>query len=71
MPTLLLGDLNEWRLDRARSALRGLEPLFGSAAGGPPSFPSRRPLLALDRILGCPRAWVRSVEAPQAERGSS
>lgn len=63
LPTLLLGDLNEWRLDGGRSALRDLAPLFGPVTGGPPSFPSRRPLLALDRILGCPRAQVRSVEA--------
>ncbi len=49
MPTILLGDLNEWR-QRGRSALRGLEPAFGV----PPSirsFPSRRPIFALDRIL--------------------
>jgi endonuclease/exonuclease/phosphatase family metal-dependent hydrolase len=64
MPTLLLGDLNEWRPDGGgRSALQALEPLFGPVAGGPPSFPSRLPLLALDRILGCPRALVRQVEA--------
>ena len=30
MPTILLGDLNEWRR-RGRSALRGLEPTFGVA----------------------------------------
>jgi endonuclease/exonuclease/phosphatase family metal-dependent hydrolase len=63
MPTLMLGDLNEWRSDGARSALRALEPLFGSVTAGPPSFPSRLPLFALDRVLGCPRAIVRSVEA--------
>ncbi|TCZ55985.1 endonuclease/exonuclease/phosphatase family protein [Roseicella aquatilis] len=62
IPTLLLGDLNEWRRDRTRSSLHGLEPLFGPVGRGKPSFPSRRPLLALDRILGCPRARVRSVE---------
>lgn len=62
IPTLLLGDLNEWRLDGARSALRALEPLFGPVTRGQPSFPSRRPLFALDRILGCPRTRVRSVE---------
>jgi endonuclease/exonuclease/phosphatase family metal-dependent hydrolase len=62
-PTLLLGDLNEWRVGRARSALRGFESLFGPVDGGPPSFPSRRPLLALDRILGCPRVRVSMVEA--------
>ncbi|MDO9713940.1 endonuclease/exonuclease/phosphatase family protein [Paracraurococcus lichenis] len=62
IPTLLLGDLNEWRSDRGRSSLYALEPLFGSVGWGEPSFPSRRPLLALDRILGCSRAHVRSVE---------
>jgi endonuclease/exonuclease/phosphatase family metal-dependent hydrolase len=40
MPTILLGDLNEWRR-RGRSALRGLEPTFGVA--------SRRPMFPLDR----------------------
>ena len=63
MPTLLLGDLNEWRADGPRSALRALEPLLGPVGSGPASFPSRRPLLALDRILGCRRALVGSVEA--------
>ncbi|TDH60288.1 endonuclease/exonuclease/phosphatase family protein [Dankookia rubra] len=63
IPTLLLGDLNEWRLDRSRSSLHALEPLFGPVGRSQPSFPSRRPLLALDRILGCSRAQVRSVES--------
>ncbi|WP_240046607.1 endonuclease/exonuclease/phosphatase family protein [Paracraurococcus ruber] len=63
MPTLMMGDLNEWRLDRQRSALRGLEPVFRGVAAGVPSFPSRRPFLPLDRILGCARAPVLAVEA--------
>lgn len=64
MPTLLLGDLNEWRLDRQRSALRGLEAVFGGGVVmSPPSFPSRLPFLALDRILGCARAQVTALEA--------
>jgi endonuclease/exonuclease/phosphatase family metal-dependent hydrolase len=63
MPTVMMGDLNEWRQDASRSALRALEGLFGPVTGGPASFPSRRPLLALDRIFGCPRAQVRVVEA--------
>ncbi|RAI61140.1 EEP domain-containing protein [Roseicella frigidaeris] len=63
MPTLLLGDLNEWRLNRARNALTGLEAVFGGVTGGPPSFPSRRPFLRLDRILGCAQAQVLRVEA--------
>ncbi len=49
-PTLLLGDLNEWRLGD-HSALKALHPAFGSMPPAVPSFPSRLPLLALDRII--------------------
>lgn len=58
-PTLLLGDLNEWR--PGRSALGVLEPMFGRAAPAP-SFPARFPFLSLDRILGWPRGIVSAVE---------
>lgn len=53
MPTLLLGDLNEWRPGH-RSSLHGLRPVFGPLPGGLPSFPSRMPILALDRVIGSP-----------------
>lgn len=59
MPTVLLGDLNEWR-DRG-SALGVLEPLFGRAPRRP-SYPARFPLLSLDRILGWPTGLVDDVE---------
>lgn len=49
-PTLLLGDLNEWRLGD-RSALNELRAAFGPLPPAVPSFPSRLPLLALDRIM--------------------
>ncbi|MXP65526.1 EEP domain-containing protein [Roseomonas sp. M0104] len=62
MPTLMLGDLNEWR-PGPRSSLRPLESLFGSVAFGPASFPSRMPVFALDRIFGWPRGVVRDVQA--------
>ncbi|WP_424813043.1 endonuclease/exonuclease/phosphatase family protein [Roseococcus sp. YIM B11640] len=62
MPTLLMGDLNEWR-PGVPSSLIALESYFGSLAGGEPSFPSRLPFLALDRILGNPHNLVMSVEA--------
>ncbi|MDB5414539.1 MAG: hypothetical protein JWR10_2874 [Rubritepida sp.] len=62
MPTLLMGDLNEWR-PGIPSSLVALEPFFGSLAGGQPSFPSRLPFLALDRILGHPLGLVTAVEA--------
>jgi endonuclease/exonuclease/phosphatase family metal-dependent hydrolase len=61
MPTLLVGDLNEWRVGR-RSSLSCLQPTFDPAAGAVPSFPSRFPVLALDRALGHPHDLVTSVE---------
>lgn len=48
--TLLMGDLNEWRLGK-RSALEELGPAFGNLPAPVPSFPSGLPLLALDRII--------------------
>ena len=59
MPTILLGDFNEWRR-RGRSALRGLEPTFG-VAPSIRSFPSRRPIFALDRILGWPDGLIADL----------
>lgn len=61
MPTLMMGDLNEWRPGR-RSSLRALEGLFGAMTLAPASFPSRMPVFALDRILGWPRGVVRDVQ---------
>jgi len=60
-PTLLLGDLNEWRLGR-RSSLENLHPGFGPLAAALPSFPSRFPLFALDRILGSPHDLITGIE---------
>lgn len=60
-PTLLMGDLNEWRLGR-RSALNGLAPEFGPLHATLPSFPSRFPVLALDRVLGKPHDLICGVE---------
>ena len=62
MPTLLMGDLNEWR-PGIPSSLVGLESLFGPLGPGQPSFPSRLPSLALDRILAHPREMLTEVEA--------
>ena len=50
MPTVLMGDLNEWFL--WGRPLRWLHARFG-ATPAPATFPSARPLFALDRI------WVR------------
>lgn len=60
-PTLLIGDLNEWRIGK-RSSLRSLKPVFDHTAGAVPSFPSRFPMLALDRVLGHPHHLVSGVE---------
>jgi endonuclease/exonuclease/phosphatase family metal-dependent hydrolase len=57
---LLMGDLNEWRIGR-RSGLSGLGSIFGSVESFVPSFPSRYPLLALDRILCHPRQQLRNI----------
>lgn len=51
VPTVLMGDLNEW-WPRA-NALRRLRARFG-AAPAPATFPARRPVLALDRIWAAP-----------------
>ncbi len=67
MPTLLLGDLNEWR-PGARSSLRTLETFFGPVPPTPPSFPARMPVLALDRILGWPQGLVADVAAHDTPR---
>ena len=59
MPTVLMGDLNEWR--EWRGPLKVLEPFFGRSQGRA-SFPSRMPMLSLDRIMGWPQALVSQVE---------
>ena len=60
MPTILLGDFNEWRRVR-RSALAALEPVFGSLPKLP-SFPSRLPFLPMDRMLDWPPNLITHFE---------
>jgi endonuclease/exonuclease/phosphatase family metal-dependent hydrolase len=60
-PTLVVGDLNEWRVCD-RSALQRFGHLFGPLSPALPSFPSRLPLLALDRILGSPHHLITHSE---------
>lgn len=69
-PTLLLGDLNEWRAGGA--ALGVLAAGFG-AASRVPTFPARRPTLALDQILSHPPGRVsesRAHDTPLARAAS-
>jgi endonuclease/exonuclease/phosphatase family metal-dependent hydrolase len=70
MPTVLMGDTNEWRT--ATGCLQELEPDFHIAPTGP-SFHSRHPVAALDRIivhksLGIEAAGVHM--SPAARRAS-
>ena len=70
LPTLLLGDFNEWQ--PGASALGVLEPAFGEPPPAP-TFPSFRPFFSLDRIMGHPRGLVPGVEVhdtPLARRAS-
>ena len=62
MPTIILGDMNEWRPGR-RSSLQAFSGSFDPAHPGPATFPSRHPILPLDRILGRPRGLVRAPAA--------
>jgi len=48
MPTVLMGDLNEWRADRG--CLRDFGSTFHIAETGP-SFHARQPIARLDRIM--------------------
>ena len=48
MPTVLMGDTNEWRTEAG--CLREIEPEFHVAPTGP-SFHARHPVAALDRII--------------------
>jgi endonuclease/exonuclease/phosphatase family metal-dependent hydrolase len=59
-PSLLMGDLNEWRLN-GRSALSLFETAFGGLPPPVPSFPSRLPFLALDRIISNRNAIVSPI----------
>lgn len=69
-PTVLLGDLNEWRTD-AGSSLAHLSRHFASGAALP-SFPSRFPLLPLDRIFatGAELHQAQVHDTPLARRAS-
>lgn len=62
VPTILLGDLNEWRLGD-RSSLHAFQSVFGPQPDAVPSFPARLPVLALDRIMANRKGVVTTVEA--------
>jgi len=50
MPTVILGDFNQWGM--RTGAMREFASDWGQIAPGP-SYPSRRPVARLDRIVHC------------------
>ena len=58
-PTLLMGDLNEWYL--WGRPLRWLHAHFREIPAAPRTFPSRRPLFALDRIWVAPAGSLQGL----------
>lgn len=70
-PTLLMGDLNEWRTG-PRSPLADLSRHFRHAPA-PRSFPARFPLLPLDRMMVCARGELQDLathDTPLARQAS-
>ncbi|MBB4075889.1 endonuclease/exonuclease/phosphatase family metal-dependent hydrolase [Bartonella fuyuanensis] len=61
MPTLLIGDFNEWRMGKS-SSLNHFSPYFDNTLEIVPSFPSRLPFLALDRVFAFPHQLVTRIE---------
>ena len=68
VPTVILGDFNEPR--RGGGLFRGLAGQFASPSA-PATFPARRPLFALDRILSKPTHLIRELSAWRGERHAS
>ncbi|MDH7809720.1 MULTISPECIES: endonuclease/exonuclease/phosphatase family protein [unclassified Rhizobium] len=60
--TILMGDLNEWRLGNG-SSLNTLRDAFGALPPAVPSFPSNLPVLALDRIIANREGLIEQVQA--------
>jgi endonuclease/exonuclease/phosphatase family metal-dependent hydrolase len=61
VPTILLGDLNEWRLGD-RSSLSTFRSTFGAQPPSVPSFPANMPILALDRIIANRSGLISAIE---------
>jgi endonuclease/exonuclease/phosphatase family metal-dependent hydrolase len=63
-PLLILADINEWI--PWRRPLRKMKEFFGNV-DAPRTFPSRFPILALDRIYARPHSLLTKVEAHASE----
>lgn len=71
LPTLLLGDLNDWMI--GHPTIRPLIDAADAASPPPRSFPARWPLFALDRVMGWRLAGSLRAQAhrsPEARAAS-
>jgi endonuclease/exonuclease/phosphatase family metal-dependent hydrolase len=64
MPTIVLGDMNEWY--RRATTLREAHLAFGEPPA-PPGFPSFAPFLSLTRIWVRPHVAIQSITAHRSE----
>lgn len=64
LPTILMGDTNEWR---KQGSLTALPPRFVPAAPGP-SFHSAQPVASLDRIILCDRIEIHTGAVHRSEQ---
>lgn len=62
VPTVVMGDLNEWRIGRG-SSLETFRKAFGVLPDPVASFPSNLPVLPLDRIIASHEGLIGKVEA--------
>ena len=69
---VLLGDMNAWRRCQATRRLDNELTTLHNNRAWPPSFPARRPVLALDRVYarGADVEDLRTHDTPTARRGS-
>jgi len=64
LPAVMLGDLNEW--SQLGGGLRGLAKHWSIMTPGR-TFPARRPLLSLDRVIHSPHWQCRSISVFDTE----
>ncbi|GAB5537019.1 MAG: endonuclease/exonuclease/phosphatase family protein [Rubricoccaceae bacterium] len=71
-PAILLGDMNAWRRTRASKNLDDAFAVRHHNANWPASYPSVRPVLALDRLYarGARVLSLAAHESPAARKGS-
>lgn len=68
-PTIVMGDLNEWRIGPRCSLMPLRKRLWAvkSTALSVPSFPAQMPVLALDRIIGCKQSTITDLARHESD----